>query len=127
MKRSIMDIQKLFDTWLADGIDCIRIGEYYEVSIPYPDRANDYLQVYLRQKGDSILITDNGMTLHRLEMEGIRLEPEWIHRLQSDLDQYGVELDDGDLTIETTLDNFGKIMHQFILAMLHVEDMAEAL
>ena len=44
-----MDIQKMIDEyarWLKSEITFERIGEYYEITTPYLDSANDYLQIY---------------------------------------------------------------------------------
>ena len=47
-----MDIQKLindYTQWLKSEITFAKIGEYYEITTPYLDNANDYLDVYKRQ------------------------------------------------------------------------------
>ena len=47
-----MDIQKLIDEyamWLKSEITFEKIGEYYEITTPYLDIDNDYLQIYVRQ------------------------------------------------------------------------------
>ena len=45
-----MDIQKLindYTQWLKSEITFSKIGEYYEITTPYLDNANDYLQIYV--------------------------------------------------------------------------------
>ena len=45
----ILDIQKLIDeyaVWLKSEITFEKIGEYYEITTPYLDIDNDYLQIY---------------------------------------------------------------------------------
>lgn len=54
----ILNIQKLIDDyaqWLKNEISFSKIGEYYEITTPYLDNANDYLQIYVRQVGNDIL------------------------------------------------------------------------
>ena len=68
-----MDIQTLIDeyaAWLRSEITFQQVGEYYEITAPYLDSANDYLQIYVRQEGDEILFSDDGMTIRNLEMNG---------------------------------------------------------
>ena len=46
-----MDIQRLIDDytqWLRKEIQFEKVGEYYEISTPFLDSANDYIQFYVR-------------------------------------------------------------------------------
>ena len=73
-----MDIQKLIDdyaTWLKQEITFEKVGEYYEITTPYLDNANDYLQIYVRQIGDDIYFTDDSATIRNLKMEGFQFTP----------------------------------------------------
>ena len=70
-----MDIQKLindYTDWLKSEITFEKIGEYYEITTPYLDSANDYLQLYVKQEDNQILFTDDSMTINNLKMHGIR-------------------------------------------------------
>ena len=71
----ILDIQKLIDdytSWLKSEITFDKIGEYYEITTPYLDNANDYLQIYVKQDGDNVFFTDDSATLHGLKMNGFQ-------------------------------------------------------
>ncbi len=71
-----MDIQKLIDddtSWLKSEITLEKIGEYYEITTPYMDNANDCLQFYIKQEENTILFTDDGITMHNLKMSGLQL------------------------------------------------------
>ena len=66
----ILDIQKLIDeyaVWLKSEITFEKIGEYYEITTPYLDIDNDYLQIYVRQDGDGFYFTDDSATIHKLK------------------------------------------------------------
>ena len=68
-----MDIQKLIDDyalWLKNEITFEKIGEYYEITTPYLDNANDYLQIYVKQEDNDIFFTDDSITMHNLKMSG---------------------------------------------------------
>ena len=63
----ILDIQKLINDyaqWLKNEITFSKIGEYYEITTPYLDNANDYLQIYVRQDGNDILFSNSIITLN---------------------------------------------------------------
>ena len=57
-----MDIQNLIDEyaiWLKSEISFDKIGDYYEITTPYLDNANDYLQIYVKQEGDDLYFSDD--------------------------------------------------------------------
>ncbi len=124
-----MDIQKLIDeyaSWLKSEITFDRIGEFYEITTPYLDNANDYLQIYVKQDGNEIIFTDDGATLQKLKMAGVRLNSVRKEHLQRILFQYGVALTGEELTSKSTSKNFPQKKHLFVQAMLRVEDIFAA-
>lgn len=69
-----MDIEHYINDyihWLKNEITFSKVGEYYEISSPFLDEKNDYLQFYVKQSGDDILFTDDGYTLNELQSIGI--------------------------------------------------------
>ena len=121
-----MDIQKLIDdytSWLKSEITFDKIGEYYEITTPYLDNANDYLQIYVKQDGDNIFFTDDSATLHGLKMNGFQMTPNRKIHLQRILSQYGIKLDGDELVAKAPINNFAQKKHLFIQAMLRIDDM----
>ncbi len=121
-----MDIQKLIDQyslWLKSEITFDKIGEYYEITTPYLNDANDYLQIYVRQDGDDIYFTDDCATIHGLKMAGFQFTPSRKDHLQRILSQYGVQLKGDELITKTKINLFPKTKHMFIQAMLRTDDM----
>lgn len=121
-----MDIQKLIDeytAWLKSEISFEKIGEYCEITTPYLDNANDYLQIYVRQDGDDIFFTDDCATIHNLKMSGFQFTPVRKAHLQRILNQYGVKLNGNELTAKASVKDFPQKKHLFIQAMLRVDDM----
>ena len=54
-----LNIQNLVDdytSWLKSEIYFDKIGEFYEITTPYLDNANDYLQIYVKQEGNDIFL-----------------------------------------------------------------------
>lgn len=122
----ILDIQKLindYTSWLKSEITFDKIGEYYEITTPYLDNANDYLQIYVKQDGDNIFFTDDSATLHGLKMNGFQLTPNRKIHLQRILGQYGIKLDGDELVARTPINNFAQKKHLFIQAILRIDDM----
>ncbi len=121
-----MDIQRLIDEyahWLKSEISFERIDEYYEITTPYLDNANDYLQIYVRQDGDEIIFTDDGATIHGLKMTGYQFTKNRKIYLNKILGQYGVQLIGDELTAKAPIRNFAQKKHLFMQAMLRVDDM----
>ena len=80
-----MDIQELINEyalWMKKEITFDRVGEYFEITTPYLDSANDYLQIYVKQEGEKVYFTDGSATLHGLEMRGIQFPPDRKEYLQ---------------------------------------------
>lgn len=71
----ILDIETLIDQytmWLKSEITFEKIREYYEITTPYMNNANDYLQMYVKQEGSGIYFTDDCATIHGLKMTGFQ-------------------------------------------------------
>ena len=121
-----MDIQKLIDeyaTWLKSEITFERIGEYYEITTPYTDNANDYLQIYVRQEGSDIYFTDDSATINGLKMSGFQFTPHRKEHLKRIIRQCGVNLSGDELVAKVPINNFAQKKHLFIQAILRIEDM----
>lgn len=121
-----MDIQNLIDEyaiWLKSEISFDKIGDYYEITTPYLDNANDYLQIYVKQEGDDLYFSDDGATIQGLKMNGFQLTSSRKTFLDRILRQYGVKLNGNELTAKTSVKNFAQKKHLFIQAMLRIDDM----
>ena len=60
-----MDIKKMIDSytdWLNKSISFEKIGEYYEITTPYLDRFNDYLQIYVKQVDEDDVFFTEGVS-----------------------------------------------------------------
>lgn len=121
-----MDIQKLIDeyaTWLKSEITFEKIGEYYEITTPYLDNSNDYLQIYVRMAGEEIYFTDDSATIRSLKMTGFQFTSARRSHLQKILTQYGVKLNGDELICKAPVNAFAQKKHLFIQAMLRIDDM----
>ena len=121
-----MEIQQLIDAyihWLKKEITFEKIGEYYEITTPFLDNANDYIQIYIRLDGDTVLFTDDGYTLNQLYMTGFQLTPARKKTLIAILQQYGVTLNGEALETKSSIETFAQRKHLFLQAIIRVDDM----
>lgn len=121
-----MDIEKYIDdyiSWLRSEITFSKIGEYYEVTTPFLNSCNDYMQLYVKQEDNTIYFTDDGYTISGLEMTGVTFTGKRKKQLESILRQYGVALDGKELTMKAKPNQFAQKKHSFIQCMIRVDDM----
>ena len=122
------DIQKLLDDytrWLRDKTVLREVdSEWVQVTTPYLDRHNDYLQFYVRREGRGYLLTDDGYIINDLVSSGCPLDsPKRQDLLRRTLAGFGVQTDGEQLLMKATPENFSLKQHNFIQAMLAVNDM----
>ena len=58
----IDEVQSLLDRywiWLRERTTLREIGEWTEITTPYLDRHNDYIQIYARRTDGGFLLTDD--------------------------------------------------------------------
>jgi len=123
----IQDIQRLLDAyhaWLKDKTALRQIDQWTEITTPYLDRHNDYLQIYARKANGGYVLTDDGYTLDDLEQSGCKLQsPKRQELLKMTLNGFGVQLRDNALEVHASPDNFSLRKHNLVQAMLAVNDM----
>lgn len=121
-----MDIKKYIDeytSWLKSEITFSKVGEYYEITTPFLDDSNDYLQLYVKQNGDEIYFTDDGYTLNRLEDNGIDLSSARRKQIIYQAQQYGVNLFENELVMKAQANSFPQHKHLYIQCLLKISDM----
>lgn len=121
-----MNIQKYIDeylAWLKSEITYSKVGEYCEINVPFLDNSNDYLQFYIKQIDDEIYFTDDGVTLNELKVSGFNMTPARVKQLNYTLSQYGVQMNEGELSLKAPVKDFAKRKHAFIQCLLKVTDM----
>ncbi|OGA71233.1 MAG: hypothetical protein A3G81_30590 [Betaproteobacteria bacterium RIFCSPLOWO2_12_FULL_65_14] len=123
----IQDIQRLLDAyhaWLKDKTALRQIDQWIEITTPYLDRHNDYIQIYAKKANGGYVLTDDGYTLDDLEQSGCKLQsPKRQELLKMTLNGFGVQLRDNALEVHASPDNFPLRKHNLVQAMLAVNDM----
>ena len=124
----IDDIQVLLDNytrWLNDKTVLNQIDKrWVEVTTPHLDRHNDYLQFYVRQENGGYLFTDDGYIINDLISSGCPLDGEKRQALlKTTLNGFGVQREGEQLILKATSENFSWKKHNFVQAMLAVNDL----
>ena len=99
--------------------------DWVEITTPYLDRHNDYLQIYVRKLDDSgYLLTDDSYILDDLKLSGCALEsPKRVGLLRMTLNGFGVKLNRSALEVRASRTTFALRKHNLIQAMLAVNDL----
>lgn len=123
----IQEIQKLIDeywAWLRDKTILKQLDGWVEVTTPFIDRHNDYIQIYVKKDKEGIVLTDDSYTIQDLELSGCELKTEKRKRLlQVTLNGFGVELKNNSLRVDASREDFIMKKHNLIQAILAVNDL----
>jgi hypothetical protein len=121
------EIKTLMDqyvAWLRSKTTLRQVADWIEITTPYLDRHNDYLQIYARRQNGNYILTDDGYVLDELELSGCKLEsPKRLALLQMTLNGFGVKLVDGVMEVRASKDDFPMRKHNLVQAMLAVNDL----
>ena len=124
----IDEIQKLLDeyaVWLRKKTTLREINqEWLEITSPFLDRHNDYMQIYLKRQNGGYLLTDDSHTIQDLQQSGCALESSKRRSLLNmTLNGFGVQLNHDALEVHASEDNFALRKHNLLQAMLAVNDL----
>ncbi len=123
----IQDIQRLLDAyhiWLRDKTALRQIDQWVEITTPYLDRHNDYVQIYAKPVNGGFVLTDDGYTINDLEQSGCKLESRKRQDLlKMTLNGFGVQMADKAIQVHASAENFALRKHNLVQAMLAVNDM----
>jgi hypothetical protein len=123
----INEVQKLLDQylrWLKDKTALRQVKDWIEITTPYLDRHNDYLQIYVKRENSGFVLTDDGYTVEDLKRSGCELETKKRKDLLTlTLNGFGVRLEGDALIVHASSDNFALRKHNLVQAMLGVNDL----
>ena len=123
----VEEIQGLIDAyqkWLKEKTTVRSVADWVEITTPYLDRHNDYIQIYAKRLNGGFVLTDDGYTIGDLALSGCKLESTKRQQLLTmTLNGFGVQLKDDALQVLASSDNFPLRKHNLVQAMLAVNDM----
>jgi hypothetical protein len=115
---------KEYYTWLRDKTTLRQVGDWVEITTPYLDRHNDYLQIYARPQDGGYVLTDDGYVVQDLAQSGCRIAGGKRQALLDvTLKGFGVRLSDQALEVHASRENFALRKHNLLQAMLAVNDL----
>ncbi len=123
----IQDIQALveqYSVWLKGRMSLREVGDRVEITTPYLDRHNDYLQIYAKRANAGFVLTDDGYILDDLELSGCKIDsPKRQAMFRMTLNGFGVQAKGKALEVKASSDNFSLRKHNLVQAMLAVNDL----
>jgi Domain of unknown function DUF1828/Domain of unknown function DUF1829 len=123
----IDDIRKLLDdytAWLKDKTVLRQAGDWIEITTPYLDRHNDYIQIYAKRENGNIVLTDDGYTIEDLISSGCKLDNKRRQDLLTmTLNGFGVQKQGNALQVSASTNNFALRKHNLVQAILAVNDL----
>jgi hypothetical protein len=123
----IGEIQALIEkyvAWLKHKTILRQLDDSVEITTPYLDRHNDYLQIYAKRDNGGFLLTDDGYIMADLEQSGCPLDSEKRQALlKMTLNGFGVKLNHDHMETRASADNFALRKHNLVQAMLAVNDL----
>lgn len=123
----IQEVQQLLDeyySWLKDKTALRQVDKWVEITTPYLDRHNDYIQIYARKENGGYILTDDGYTIGDLERGGCKLQSSKRQDLlRMTLNGFGVQLHEDRLEVHATPDNFALRKHNLVQSLLAVNDL----
>ncbi len=123
----MQDIQRLLDdyhVWLKSKVALRQLDQWVEITTPYLDRHNDYVQIYAKQVNGGFILTDDGYTIKDLEQTGCNLASRKRQDLlRITLNGFGIQLEGKALQVHASPNDFALKKHNLVQAILAVNDM----
>lgn len=122
----IEEMEKLIDryqNWLKDRTALKVVEDAIEITTPFLNRHNDYIQIYAQKVHDGFILTDHGETLEDLEMSGINVSIKKRRELlKTTANGFGVTVNKNVISVKTSADKFSLAKHNLIQTILSVND-----
>jgi hypothetical protein len=119
--RNLMD---QYVAWLKEKTSLREINGSVEVTTPYLDRHNDYLQFYIKRNKNGFVLTDDGYIISDLKHSGCKLDTDKRQELlKMTLNGFGIQMEQDSLIVHATSENFNLRKHNLVQAMLAINDL----
>jgi len=119
-----IELVESYTKWLRKNIKAQEIGGVCEITTPFLDRHNDHIQIYVKQNGNNLLLSDDGYTISDLRKTGCEFNTEnRMRTLQTILNGFGVKSVHEELVVEAQSKNFPQKKHNLLQAILAVNDL----
>lgn len=110
--------------WLEEGLKVEELEGCLVVQTPFLDRHNDALEIYIEPRNGGIRLTDDGYTMRDLRASGMEFTTEKRKsHLAAILHGFGVRVEDDEIVVTATRDDFPQKKHNLLQAILAINDM----
>ncbi len=99
--------------------------DWFLINTPFMGAFNDLIEIYAKKDGEQLTLSDNGETMTNLELQGLHIQGSKQRRdlLDAILLNYGLHCKKDELLIKTNLENFSQSKHNFLSAIIEVNDL----
>lgn len=126
--NKILNSEKLKESlikWFQEEISINKVNTNLELTCPFLDRYNDYLQIYIKHIDEkNFILSDDGYIIENLKMSGIDMSTNRRQEmLQKFIKKYAIELRNNELSLKTDYESFPQKSMLLMQAMLNIDDM----
>ncbi len=112
--------------WLRKNtyIDSDTQTDWAVITTPFDGMFNDPIEIYAKKEGDTIHLSDDGVTLHNLELSGVNFSrsPQRKQWLDFVLLNYGIRLSNNELCVDANVKDFAQKKHNLLSAISEISD-----
>lgn len=122
-----MNIEKFINdylNYLKDNLTVKKLENIHEITLPFFDRNNDALTLYVEQYGNKeYRITDDAYIINNLEDCGLIITPKRMDTIHTICNKLGISIDNKELYILSEAKDIVNKVHILTQAMLRVDDL----
>lgn len=124
MLREVTNLIKSHRDWLASNTFITQLGEDVEIGLPFLNRHNDFICIYLSKDKDDYVLSDYGETIDDLSFGGFEITTLRRKRILNEaISGFGVSYVNGELKVRTSREDFGCALNNMVQAILSVNDL----
>lgn len=112
--------------WLKDNTILKQVKDnVVEITVPFLDRHNDHIQLYVQKKDSGYILTDLGYVFADLIISGVNLKSYTRRKILGEiLNGFGILIgESNELFVEAKKSNFPQKKHDLIQAILAINDL----
>ncbi len=121
-----MNINELINNYydfIKSNISVNEINGFHEITTPFLDHFNDYIQVYVIMKDNEIIITDDSYTLSNLKAGGLSFSEKRINLVNKICAQFGMKLVEDEIFAKANQDTFGAKLDAILQCIIKIDDL----
>lgn len=111
--------------YLEQNLKLNKLGDHTELTLPFYDRFNDSLQLYIEREDDldAYVISDDSYIINSLKDTGLSLSKKRLESIDLICRRLGVKVEGSNLIIKSNKKDLVNKAHILAQAMLRVDDM----